>query len=70
MKEEKKKYDFWIPDYLFDRIIIMAKSKNKSVPQMMNELTNIGYTYELGGKVKDHYCVKCNSEIKCKICDE
>lgn len=45
-----KRFEFWLPQELFERIKLMAKFYNKPISKMMIELLEIGYIYMLGGK--------------------
>lgn len=47
-----KRFEFWLPQELYDRIKLMAKYYNKPVSKTMIELLEIGYIRKLGGDVE------------------
>jgi hypothetical protein len=47
-----RRFEFWLPKELYDRIKLMAKFYNKPVSKTMIELLEIGYIRKHGGDVK------------------
>lgn len=47
-----KRFEFYLPQELFERIKLMAKFYNLPVSKMMIRLLEIGYIRNLGGDVE------------------
>jgi len=47
-----RRFEFWLPIELFERIKLMAKFYNKSIAKMMIELLERGYINFLGGEIE------------------
>jgi len=47
-----KRFEFWLPLELFERIKLMAKFFNMPISKMMTHLLEIGYVTKLGGTIE------------------